>query len=220
MSIKIYNTLHNAKEEFVPVEEGKVKMYVWYPTTYNYIHLGNARPIVAFDVIRRYFAYRGYDVTYVQNFTDVDDKIINRANEEKMHPKSWRRNILKLTSRMLIDWVSNGQTSIPVSPSTCRTSLTWYRPLWITVSLMKSMGMSISKCENLPLTASFPVVLLMRCRQEPELLWASRNGILWTSPYGKPQNPENLLGIVLGGRAPGWHIECSAMSTKISWQNL
>ena len=69
MPIKIYNTLHNAKEEFVPVEEGKVKMYVCGPTTYNYIHLGNARPIVAFDVIRRYFAYRGYDVTYVQNFT-------------------------------------------------------------------------------------------------------------------------------------------------------
>ena len=87
MPIKIYNTLHNAKEEFVPVEEGKVKMYVCGPTTYNYIHLGNARPIVAFDVIRRYFAYRGYDVTYVQNFTDVDDKIINRANEENMDPK-------------------------------------------------------------------------------------------------------------------------------------
>ena len=80
MAIRVYNTLRNKKEEFVPVEEGKVKMYVCGPTTYNYIHLGNARPIVAFDVVRRYFTYRGYDVTYIQNFTDVDDKIINRAN--------------------------------------------------------------------------------------------------------------------------------------------
>ena len=87
MAIRVYNTLRNKKEEFVPVEEGKVKMYVCGPTTYNYIHLGNARPIVAFDVVRRYFTYRGYDVTYIQNFTDVDDKIINRANEEGMDPK-------------------------------------------------------------------------------------------------------------------------------------
>ena len=117
---------------------------------------------------------------------------------------------MKLTSRMLIDWVSNGPTSIPVSPSTCRTSLTWYRPLWITVSLMKSMGMSISKCENLPLTASFPVVLLMRCRREPELpvgeqkrdpldfaLWkAAKPGEpAWDSPWGRAA-PVGILNVL------------------------
>ena len=80
--MKLYNTLTRKKEEFVPLEENKVKMYVCGPTVYNYIHIGNARPYVIFDTVRRYLEYKGYDVTYVQNFTDVDDKIINKANEE------------------------------------------------------------------------------------------------------------------------------------------
>jgi len=80
--MKVYNTLTRRKEEFVPIEEGKVKMYVCGPTVYNYIHIGNARPYVVFDTVRRYFEYKGYEVNYVQNFTDVDDKIIKRANEE------------------------------------------------------------------------------------------------------------------------------------------
>ncbi|MEG1661939.1 MAG: cysteine--tRNA ligase, partial [Clostridiales bacterium] len=82
MGIRLYNTKHNRKEEFIPGQPGKVGIYCCGPTTYNYIHLGNARPLVVFDTIRRYFMWRGYDVTYVQNFTDVDDKIINRAAEE------------------------------------------------------------------------------------------------------------------------------------------
>ena len=80
--MKVYNTLTRQKEEFIPREEGKVKMYVCGPTVYDYIHIGNARPYVVFDTVRRYLEYKGYDVTYVQNFTDVDDKIINRANKE------------------------------------------------------------------------------------------------------------------------------------------
>ncbi|MBR6400075.1 MAG: cysteine--tRNA ligase [Firmicutes bacterium] len=80
--MKIYNTLTRTKEEFVPMEAGKIKMYVCGPTVYDYIHIGNARPYVIFDTIRRYFEYKGYSVNYVQNFTDVDDKIIKRANEE------------------------------------------------------------------------------------------------------------------------------------------
>ena len=80
--MKLYNSMTMQKEEFVPLEPGKVKMYACGPTVYNYIHVGNARPIIMFDVLRRYFEYRGYDVTFVQNFTDVDDKIIKRANEE------------------------------------------------------------------------------------------------------------------------------------------
>ena len=80
--MKIYNTLTNQKEEFVPVHEGKVGMYVCGPTVYNYIHIGNARPMVVFDTVRRYFEYKGYDVNYVSNFTDVDDKIIKKAQEE------------------------------------------------------------------------------------------------------------------------------------------
>ena len=80
--MKLYNTLTKQKEEFVPLEEGKVKMYVCGPTVYNYIHIGNARPMIVFDTVRRYMEYKGYDVNYVSNFTDVDDKIIKKAIEE------------------------------------------------------------------------------------------------------------------------------------------
>ena len=80
--MKLYKTLSKQKDEFVPLEEGKVKMYVCGPTVYNFIHIGNARPMIVFDTVRRYFEYKGYDVNYVSNFTDVDDKIIKRAIEE------------------------------------------------------------------------------------------------------------------------------------------
>ena len=85
--MKIYNTLTRKKDEFVPIEEGKVKMYACGPTVYNYIHIGNARPICLFDTFRRYLEFKGYDVTFVQNFTDVDDKIIKKANEEGIDSK-------------------------------------------------------------------------------------------------------------------------------------
>ena len=80
--MRIYNTLNGKKEELVPIEPGRIKMYVCGPTVYNLIHIGNARPMIVFDTFRRYLEYRGYEVTYVSNFTDVDDKIINKANEE------------------------------------------------------------------------------------------------------------------------------------------
>lgn len=81
MTIQIFNSLSRQKEEFVPLEEGKVKMYVCGPTVYNYIHIGNARPVIVYDTVRRHLEYRGYDVKYVSNFTDVDDKLIKAANE-------------------------------------------------------------------------------------------------------------------------------------------
>ena len=80
--MKIYNTLSKSKEEFIPLKEGEVKMYVCGPTVYNFIHIGNARPMIVFDTVRRYLEYKGYHVQYVSNFTDIDDKIIKRANEE------------------------------------------------------------------------------------------------------------------------------------------
>ena len=82
--MKIYNTMSKRKEEFVPLEEGKVKMYVCGPTVYNFIHIGNARPMIVFDTVRRYFEYKGYEVNYVSNFTDVDDKIIRKAIEDDL----------------------------------------------------------------------------------------------------------------------------------------
>ena len=80
--MRIYNTLTKTKQEFVPIEEGKVRMYVCGPTVYNLIHIGNARPMIVFDTVRRYMEYKGYEVNYVSNFTDVDDKIIKKANED------------------------------------------------------------------------------------------------------------------------------------------
>ena len=77
MAIQIFNSLTREKENFVPIEEGKVRMYVCGPTVYNYIHIGNARPVIVYDTVRRYLTYRGFKVDYVSNFTDVDDKIIN-----------------------------------------------------------------------------------------------------------------------------------------------
>ena len=88
MVIRLYNTMHARKEDFVPREEGKVGIYCCGPTVYNYIHLGNARPLVVFDTSRRFFLWMGWDVTYVQNFTDVDDKIIRRAAEENTDAQS------------------------------------------------------------------------------------------------------------------------------------
>ena len=82
--MKIYNTMSRKKEEFKPIKEGEAKIYVCGPTVYNFFHIGNARPFVVFDTLRRYMEYTGFRVTFVQNFTDVDDKIINRAKEEKM----------------------------------------------------------------------------------------------------------------------------------------
>ena len=82
--MKLYNTMSKRKEEFVPIEEGKVRMYVCGPTVYNFIHIGNARPMIVFDTVRRSFEYKGYEVNFVSNFTDVDDKIIKKANEEQV----------------------------------------------------------------------------------------------------------------------------------------
>ena len=86
--MRIYNTLTRKKEELIPITPGEVKMYACGPTVYNYIHIGNARPICVFDTLRRYLEYRGYKVTFVQNFTDIDDKIIKRANEENTDYKT------------------------------------------------------------------------------------------------------------------------------------
>ena len=82
--MKIFNTLTRQKEEFVPIEEGKAKIYACGPTVYNYIHIGNARPLCVFDVLRRYLEWRGMEVNFVQNFTDIDDKLIKKANEENI----------------------------------------------------------------------------------------------------------------------------------------
>ena len=108
--MKIYNTLTRRKEEFVPLEPGKVKMYVCGPTVYNLIHIGNARPMIVFDTVRRYFEYKGYDVNYVSNFTDVDDKIINKAIEEGTDADT--------ISKRYIEECQKDMTALNVKPAT------------------------------------------------------------------------------------------------------
>ena len=93
--MKIYNTLTNSIQEFIPLKENEVKMYVCGPTVYNYIHIGNTRPIIVFDVLARLLTYKGYKVTYVQNFTDIDDKIIKKANEEKISCQEITKKYIK-----------------------------------------------------------------------------------------------------------------------------
>ena len=93
--MKLFNTLTRQKEEFIPLEEGKVKMYVCGPTVYNYIHIGNARPMIVFDTVRRYMEYKGYEVNYVSNFTDVDDKIIKKAIEEGVTSEEISRRFIE-----------------------------------------------------------------------------------------------------------------------------
>ena len=97
--MKVYNTLTRQKEEFKTLEENVAKIYVCGPTVYNYIHIGNARPIVVFDTLRRYLIYKGYDVSYVSNFTDIDDKIINKAKEEGVEYTQRRYNWSKYIRR-------------------------------------------------------------------------------------------------------------------------
>ena len=108
--MKIYNTLTKQKEEFVPIEPGKVRMYVCGPTVYNLIHIGNARPMIVFDTVRRYMEYKGYQVNYVSNFTDVDDKIIKKANEEGVESQ--------IISRRYIDECKKDMEAMNIKPAT------------------------------------------------------------------------------------------------------
>ena len=101
--MKIFNTLSKTKEEFVPLEPGKVKMYVCGPTVYNFIHIGNARPMIVFDTVRRYFEYKGYEVNYVSNFTDVDDKIIKKAIEEGVSAEEISTRYIKECKKDMAD---------------------------------------------------------------------------------------------------------------------
>ena len=111
--MKIFNTLTRRKEEFVPLEEGKVKMYVCGPTVYNLIHIGNARPMIIFDTVRRYMEYKGYEVNYVSNFTDVDDKIIKKAIEEGVSAEEISTRYIKECKKDMADMNVKPATTAP-----------------------------------------------------------------------------------------------------------
>ncbi|MCU0082683.1 cysteine--tRNA ligase [Streptococcus danieliae] len=217
--IKIYNTLSRQLEEFRPQVEGQVSMYVCGPTVYNYIHIGNARPVVAFDTIRRYLTYRGYEVTYISNFTDVDDKIIKRALEEGISPEA-------VADKYIAAYLEDTQ-ALGVLPATKNPRVMDYIPEIIAFiqdliakdmayesqgdvyfRVRKSVGygcLANKSLEDLAQGASGRIGSEAERKEDPLdfALWkAAKDGeIYWESPWG-------------AGR-PGWHIECSVMSTEL-----
>ncbi len=213
--MRIYNTLTRKKDEFIPREQGKVAIYVCGPTTYNYIHLGNARPLVFFDTVRRYFKYRGFNVLYVQNFTDIDDKIINRAREEGYDP-------LVLAERYIGEYykdadalnvlradvhpkVSGHITEIIELVKTLLDNGYAYAvdgDVYFNVRHFTGYGkLSGRTLEDMQAGARVEVDV-RKIDPMDFALWKSAkpDEPAWESPWGK-------------GR-PGWHIECSAMALK------
>ncbi|ARU61047.1 cysteine--tRNA ligase [Tumebacillus avium] len=215
MSIQVYNSLTRQKELFQSIEPGKVKMYVCGPTVYNYFHIGNARPFVVFDMIRRYFEYKGYEVNYVQNFTDVDDKIIKRGHEEGLTPQ-------EVADKYIDSYFADADalhvrraTAHPRVTEEMREIIEFIEDLIQRGHAYESQGdvyfdtttfegygkLSGQTLENLIAGARVEVSDLKR-NQTDFALWKSAKAgeIAWDSPWGP-------------GR-PGWHIECSAMSMK------
>ncbi|EGT5232503.1 cysteine--tRNA ligase [Clostridioides difficile] len=213
--MKVYNTLTRTKEEFVPLEEGKVKMYVCGPTVYNYIHIGNARPFIIFDTLRRYLEYRGYDVTYVQNFTDVDDKIINRSHEEGISPEEVAAKYIK---EYFVDCDGLGIKRATVHPQVTdniQQIIEFIKELeykgyayavngdvYFDTNKLEGYGkLSGQKQEDLEAGARIEVNDQKRHPMDFVLWKAKKEGEPgWDSPWGE-------------GR-PGWHIECSVMSKR------
>lgn len=217
--IQVYNTLTNEKEAFHPQQPGRVLMYVCGPTVYNYIHIGNARSVVAFDVIRRYLEYRGYAVKYVSNFTDVDDKIIKAANQEHMtvpaltekYIKAFYEDIdaLNVKRATLNPRVQNNISEIIAFVKTLIERGYAYQSggdVYFAARKFKGYGkLSGQNLDELEEGASQRLNDSERALKRDPLdfaVWkaAKPDEISWDSPWGK-------------GR-PGWHIECSVMATK------
>ncbi|MGX7201624.1 cysteine--tRNA ligase [Enterococcus plantarum] len=216
--IQIYNTLTREKELFQPIEEGKVRMYVCGPTVYNYIHIGNARSSMAFDTIRRYLEYRGYEVNYVSNFTDVDDKIIRAAKElgitapevadRFIHAFEEDTNILNVKPATLHPRVMDHMPDILTFIQTLIDKGYAYESkgdVYYRTRKFEGYGnLSHQSIDELEVGASQRTGVEKELKEDPLdfALWkgAKEGEITWDSPWG-------------AGR-PGWHIECSVMATK------
>ena len=213
--MKIFNTMTRQKEEFKPLEEGKVKMYVCGPTVYNYIHVGNARPFIIFDTLRRYLEYRGYEVNYVQNFTDVDDKIIKRGHEENIAPEEVAK---KYIEEYFVDADGLGMKRATVHPQVTNNIeeiIEFVKELedkgyayavngdvYFDTQKFNGYG-KLSGIKQDELEAGSRIEVNDQKRHPMDfVLWkAKKEGEPgWMSPWGE-------------GR-PGWHIECSVMSRR------
>ncbi|TQR17257.1 cysteine--tRNA ligase [Psychrobacillus soli] len=216
MTIQIFNTLKREKEPFVPMEEGKVKMYVCGPTVYNYIHIGNARPVIVYDTVRKYLQYRGYDVTYVSNFTDVDDKIIKAANE-------LGEDVSELTARFIKAYFADVE-ALGCSKADSHPRVTDHMDGIIEfIQVLEEKGyayesqgdvyyrtrkfdgygkLSHQSVDDLKVGARIETGEKKEDALDFALWKAAKPGeIFWESPWGQ-------------GR-PGWHIECSVMAREI-----
>ncbi len=212
--MRIYNSMTRRKEEFKPIHEGKVGIYACGPTVYNFFHIGNARPFIVFDVLRRYMEYRGYEVTFVQNFTDIDDKMIRRANEEGITVK-------EVADKYIAEYFTDAK-ALGIRPATVHPRATEHIPQIIAlIQRLMDKGLAYESggdvyyrvkafptygrlCgQNLEDLESGARVSVDEQKEDPLdfALWkAQKPGEpAWESPWGM-------------GR-PGWHIECSAMST-------
>ncbi len=216
--IRIYNTLSKKKEDFIPLEEGKVRMYVCGPTVYNFIHIGNARPMIVFDTVRRYMEHKGYEVNFVSNFTDVDDKIIKKANEEGVSAEeiSGRyieeckkdmegMNIRPATTHPLATQEIDGMIDMISSLMEKGYAYAVNGTVYFRTRRFEEYGKLSHK--NLDDLQAGSRSLLISGEDEKEdpldfVLWKPKKEgePYWVSPWGD-------------GR-PGWHIECSVMSRK------
>lgn len=217
--MKIYNTLTKRKEEFVPLEPGKVKMYVCGPTVYNFIHIGNARPMIVFDTVRRYFEYKGYDVNYVSNFTDVDDKIIKKAVEEGVDSSVISQRYIAECRKDMADMNVKEATTHPLATEEIDGMLDMITTLiekghayaaadgtvYFRTKSFKDYGkLSHKNLDDLQSGFREIKVTGEEGKEDPTdfVLWKPKKEgePFWESPW-------------CNGR-PGWHIECSVMSKK------
>ena len=216
--MKLFNTMSRRKEEFVPLEEGKVRMYVCGPTVYNLIHIGNARPMIIFDTVRRYFEYKGYEVNYVSNFTDVDDKIIKKANEEGVTATEIAERYIKECKQDMEALNIKPATHQPRATEEIGGMIKMIQTLiekghayevdgtvYFKTRSFKDYG-KLSKKNIDDLEAGHREIKVTgeEGKKDPLdfVLWKPKKEgeIAWDSPWGE-------------GR-PGWHIECSEMSKK------
>ena len=213
--IRFFNTMTMKKEEFEPLEPGKVKMYACGPTVYNFFHIGNARPLIMFDVLRRYLEYRGYDVTFVQNFTDIDDKIINRANEEGV-------TSAEIAERYIAEYWTDAR-GLGVREATVHPKATENIDE-ITGMISELVGKNYAYQSGGDIyyrTANFPGYGKLSHQPLEELIAGARVDVsevkenltdfaLWKG--AKPGEPS--WDSPWGQGRPGWHIECSAMARR------